>query len=103
LPSSGKSRNSAPPIGVTVGLASSGTESSRDEGPAFHDLQLALRDGFNDRGPIDSGTLLKRGGFGAGLGAVVRMTDSFRVNLLSCGKEIHVMRFRTRQRSVRKL
>jgi anti-sigma regulatory factor (Ser/Thr protein kinase) len=76
---------------------------ARDEGPAFHDLQLALRDGFNDRGPIDPGTLLKRGGFGAGLGAIVRMTDSFRVDELPCGKEIHVARFRTRQRRVRKL
>jgi len=71
---------------------------ARDEGPPFHDLQLALRDGFNDRGPIDPASLMKRGGLGLGLGAVVRMTDSFRVEQLPAGKEIHVVRFIARPR-----
>jgi anti-sigma regulatory factor (Ser/Thr protein kinase) len=71
---------------------------ARDEGPPFHDLQLALRDGYSDRGPIDPASLLERRGIGMGLGAVVRMTDSFRVDYLTHGKEIHVVRFRTRQR-----
>jgi anti-sigma regulatory factor (Ser/Thr protein kinase) len=71
---------------------------ARDEGPPFHDLQLALRDGYNDRGPIDPASLLKRGGIGTGLGAVVRMTDSFRVDYLTLGKEIRVARLRTRPR-----
>ena len=71
---------------------------ARDEGPPFHDLQLALRDGFNDRGPIDPASLMKRGGLGLGLGAIVRMTDSFRVEQLPVGKEIHVVRFVARRR-----
>lgn len=71
---------------------------ARDEGPPFHDLQLALRDGFNDRGPIDPASLMKRGGLGLGLGAIVRMTDSFRVEQLAAGKEIHVVRFLARGR-----
>jgi anti-sigma regulatory factor (Ser/Thr protein kinase) len=72
---------------------------ARDEGPPFHDLQLALRDGWNDRGPIDPGTLLNRGGLGVGLGAIVRLSDSFRVDQLPAGKEIHVVRFlRARRR-----
>lgn len=71
---------------------------ARDEGPQFHDLQLALRDGYNDRGPIDPATLLKRGGIGMGLGAIVRMTDSFRVEEFPKGKAIHVARLRKRPR-----
>jgi anti-sigma regulatory factor (Ser/Thr protein kinase) len=68
---------------------------ARDEGPPFNDL----RDGWNDRGPIDPGTLLNRGGLGVGLGAVVRLSDSFRVDQLPAGKEIHVVRFlRARRR-----
>jgi anti-sigma regulatory factor (Ser/Thr protein kinase) len=74
---------------------------ARDEGPPFHDLSLALRDGWNDRGPIDPASLLKRGGIGTGLGAIVRMTDSFRVEPLARGKAIHVVRFRTRPRRAR--
>lgn len=71
---------------------------ARDEGPQFYDLELALRDGYNDRGPIDPATLLKRGGIGTGLGAIVRMTDSFRVEALPQGKAIHVARLRQRPR-----
>jgi serine/threonine-protein kinase RsbT len=71
---------------------------ARDEGPPFHDLTLALRDGFSDRGPIDPATLLNRGGLGLGLGAIVRMSDSFRVDPLPRGKEIHVVRYRARGR-----
>ena len=71
---------------------------ARDEGPAFHDLELALRDGFNDRGPIDPVSLFKRGGLGAGLGAIVRLTDTFRVEQLPRGKAIHVVRYRKRVR-----
>jgi serine/threonine-protein kinase RsbT len=69
---------------------------ARDEGPPFHDLDLALRDGYNDRGPIDPATMLKRGGLGTGLGAVVRLTDAFELRTLATGKAIHVVRFRTR-------
>ncbi|MFZ5892169.1 MAG: ATP-binding protein [Myxococcota bacterium] len=69
-----------------------------DIGPPFHDLDLALRDGYNDRGPIDPGTLLRRGGLGTGLGAVVRLTDSFRVEYATAQKSIVVERFLKRPR-----
>jgi serine/threonine-protein kinase RsbT len=67
-----------------------------DQGPQFHDLQLALQDGYDDRGPIDPASLLKRGGLGTGLGAVVRLTDSFEVQSLPIGKAIRVIRYRKR-------
>ncbi len=66
---------------------------ARDQGPPFHDLQLALRDGYDDRGPIDPATLLKRGGLGTGLGAVVRLTDAFELQVLPQGKAIQVVRY----------
>ena len=69
---------------------------ARDHGRHFHDLQLALRDGYDDRGPIDPGTLLKRGGLGTGLGAIVRLSDSFEVEPLPVGKTIRVIRYRLR-------
>lgn len=71
---------------------------ARDQGPPFHDLELALRDGYDDRGPIDPASLLKRGGLGTGLGAVVRLTDVFEVERLAVGKAIRVIRYRTRPR-----
>ena len=66
---------------------------AHDAGPPFHDLKLALQDGFSDRGPIDPGTLLKRGGIGAGLGAVVRLTDEFAVESTTLGKTVRATRF----------
>lgn len=69
---------------------------ARDYGPPFHDLALALQDGYDDRGPIDPAQLMKRGGIGAGLGAIIRLTHSFRVDQLSDGKAIEVVRYRRR-------
>jgi anti-sigma regulatory factor (Ser/Thr protein kinase) len=69
---------------------------ARDQGPPFYDLQLALRDGYDDRGPIDPATLLKRGGLGTGLGAVLRLTDAFELQVLAVGKAIQVVRYRKR-------
>lgn len=69
---------------------------AQDEGPPFHSLELALRDGYDDRGPIDPAKLLTRGGLGTGLGAVVRLTDAFEVRARSTGKSIHVIRYRAR-------
>jgi anti-sigma regulatory factor (Ser/Thr protein kinase) len=71
---------------------------ARDVGPPFHDLELALRDGYNDRGPIDPATLLRRGGLGTGLGAVQRLTDSLDVIYVSGGKAIEVVRYLKRPR-----
>jgi serine/threonine-protein kinase RsbT len=66
---------------------------ARDVGPPFHDLDMAVRDGCDDRGPIDPAMLLKRGGLGSGLGAVIRLTDSFRVEHLPEGKQVCVVRY----------
>jgi serine/threonine-protein kinase RsbT len=69
---------------------------ARDQGRPFHDLEMAMRDGWDDRGPIDPATLLKRGGLGTGLGAIIRLSDSFEVQVLPVGKEIRVVRYRAR-------
>lgn len=65
---------------------------ARDFGPQFHDLALAVQDGFDDRGPLDPMQLLTRKGIGGGLGAVLRLTHSFSVHPLADGKEITVQR-----------
>lgn len=72
---------------------------ARDHGPQFHDLKLALQDGYDDRGPIDPATLLKRGGLGTGLGAIIRLSDSFDVEQLAIGKAIRVVRYRSRPKN----
>ena|ERR1041385_3709540 len=64
-----------------------------DCGPPFHDLSAALRDGWNDRGPIDPFDMLKRKGIGGGLGAICRLTHSFRVDPGAPGKKVHVVRY----------
>ena len=66
---------------------------ARDFGPPFHDLGMALRDGYDDRGPIDPMTMMKRGGIGGGLGAVLRFSHAFRVETLADGKKIEVVRY----------
>jgi anti-sigma regulatory factor (Ser/Thr protein kinase) len=78
-------------IDVVQGVGISITAS--DIGPAFHDLKLALMDGYDDRGPIDPGALMKRGGLGIGLGAVRRLTDFLTVEYNSEGKSIRVLRY----------
>jgi anti-sigma regulatory factor (Ser/Thr protein kinase) len=82
----------------TAGLGHGLLVVARDVGPPFRSLELALRDGFDDRGPIDPGTLLRRGGLGAGLGAVVRMTDTFELETAAEGKAIRVIRYIKRPR-----
>jgi anti-sigma regulatory factor (Ser/Thr protein kinase) len=64
-----------------------------DRGPPFHDLAAALKDGWNDRGPIDPLDMLKRKGIGGGLGAICRLTHTFRVEPLPRGKKVHVVRY----------
>jgi anti-sigma regulatory factor (Ser/Thr protein kinase) len=73
---------------------------AHDVGPPFRNLELALRDGYDDQGPIDPLMLFKRRGIGAGLGAVIRLTDAFEVAAsLPIGKEVRVVRYRKRPRS----
>ena len=64
-----------------------------DEGPPFCDFATALRDGFDDRGPLDPVTFLARHGIGAGLGAVSRFTDSITLEPAPNGKRIVVVRY----------
>jgi anti-sigma regulatory factor (Ser/Thr protein kinase) len=72
---------------------------ARDEGPAFHDIEMALRDGWGDRGPLDPAAMSKRKGLGAGLGAVIRFTDSFQCDQERTGKQITVVRYVQRPRA----
>lgn len=69
-----------------------------DIGPPFQNLELALLDGYDDRGPIDPGSMLRRGGLGTGLGAVLRLSDSFGVEYAVGSKTIDVRRYVTRPR-----
>lgn len=73
---------------------------ARDVGAPFYDLQMALQDGCDDRGRLDPGVLLSRGGIGSGLGAICRFTDSFQLVATEDGKgkAIHVERFIKRPR-----
>jgi anti-sigma regulatory factor (Ser/Thr protein kinase) len=69
---------------------------AKDSGPPFHDVQMALQDGCDDRGPLDPATLFRRRGIGGGLGAVIRFTDSFRCETEAQGKTVIVIRYRKR-------
>ncbi|HYQ01016.1 MAG TPA: ATP-binding protein [Polyangiaceae bacterium] len=70
-----------------------------DIGPPFRNLELALQDGHDDRGPIDPGSMLTRGGLGTGLGAITRLTDAFSVQYAEGSKTISVKRYVTRPRT----
>ena len=66
---------------------------AEDCGPPFRDLSAAMRDGHDDRGPIDPLSLLTRQGIGAGLGAVLRFTHTFDVQGHAAGKSVRVVRY----------
>lgn len=71
---------------------------ARDIGPPFASLEHALKDGWSDKGPIDPLLLTRRGGIGAGLGAVVRFSDAFEYLPADGEKRIRVTRYRSRPR-----
>ena len=66
---------------------------AEDVGPPFRDLELALLDGNDDRGPIVPLDMLKRKGIGGGLGAIVRFSHSYQVEPLPVGKRVLVTRY----------
>jgi anti-sigma regulatory factor (Ser/Thr protein kinase) len=76
-----------PERGVYVTIA------ARDTGPPFRDFTAALRDGHDDRGPLDPLSLWRRPGIGGGLGAVQRFTHELRHEPLPGGKCIHAVRY----------
>jgi anti-sigma regulatory factor (Ser/Thr protein kinase) len=67
-----------------------------DQGPPFHDFQMALRDGYDDEGPLLPEELPGRHGVGAGLGAVARFTDELGWQPTPDGKEVRAVRYRDR-------
>lgn len=69
-----------------------------DRGPAFHDFDMALKDGCDDKGPLDPATLLGRGGIGAGLGAVARLSDDLGWELDPAGKRVWAIRYAKRRK-----
>jgi len=69
-----------------------------DDGPPLFDFAVALQDGFGDRGPIDPGTLIGRGGIGGGLGAIARLTDLFEYLPGPPRKSFHAVRYLRRPR-----
>jgi anti-sigma regulatory factor (Ser/Thr protein kinase) len=71
-----------------------------DHGPAFHDFAMALRDGCDDKGPLDPATLLGRGGIGAGLGAVARLSDEIGWTPARGGKQVWAIRYMKRPRKI---
>jgi anti-sigma regulatory factor (Ser/Thr protein kinase) len=72
------------------------TIEATDCGPPFRDFELAKRDGFDDRGPLDPGRLVGRRGLGTGLGAVARLTDELGCERTEEGKCIRAVRYRVR-------
>lgn len=69
---------------------------ARDIGPPIADLSLAVRDGYSDKGSIDPFQLHRRKGFGCGLGAVVRFSDSFEYQPGQGEKRICIVRYARR-------
>lgn len=67
---------------------------ARDVGPPIRNLEVALQDGCDDTGPIDPALVLRRGGLGTGLGAVLRFADLFEYQQGESGKAITVTFFR---------
>lgn len=71
---------------------------AEDESPPF-DLLGSMRDGYDAKGKLDPALVFGRGGIGAGLGAVFRLSDRVeQVPTESGGKRIVVRRLVSRAR-----
>lgn len=70
---------------------------AEDETPPF-DLLLSLRDGYDSKGKLDPALVYGRGGIGAGLGAVARLSDAIELVPHGEGKRIVVRRLLGRPR-----
>jgi anti-sigma regulatory factor (Ser/Thr protein kinase) len=68
---------------------------AEDETGVF-DLESAVRDGHDAVGKLDPALVYGRRGIGAGLGAVVRLSDGIELVALERGKRIVVRRFAKR-------
>lgn len=79
-----------PAVGVRGGIR----VVARDVGPPIRNLEVALQDGCDDAGPIDPALVLRRGGLGTGLGAVLRFADLFEYQQGETGKAIIVTFYR---------
>lgn len=66
---------------------------AEDQGPPLADLATAVRDGFGDRGPLDPTRQIGRGGIGAGLGAIIRLTDTFEYHASPTHKTFRTVRY----------
>ncbi|HEY0555424.1 MAG TPA: ATP-binding protein [Thermoanaerobaculia bacterium] len=69
------------------------TVEAHDVGPPIHDLEMAMTDGWDDRGPIDPAHTLRRGGLGTGLGAVDRLADKLEYRDEEGGGKVITARF----------
>lgn len=70
---------------------------AQDETAPF-DLIGSLRDGYDAKGKLDPALVFGRGGIGAGLGAVARLSDGVELVPHGAGKRIVVRRFIGRPR-----
>lgn len=71
---------------------------AQDETPAF-DLAMATNDGHDAKGKLDPMKMFRRGGIGAGIGAIARFSDELQIAPCPGGKRIRVVRFVKRPRS----
>lgn len=65
---------------------------AEDGTPPF-DLVMALRDGFDAKGRLDPTKMFRRGGIGAGIGAIHRFSHILLMEPAPPGKRIRVIRF----------
>jgi hypothetical protein len=54
---------------------------------------MAMRDGHDDKGKLDPMKIFRRGGIGAGLGAIARLSHDLQLEPCPGGKRIRVIRF----------